>query len=244
MHLVKFFLCVAHLLDDTLHLTGVSKLALDELSLKRLFDLGCQTELVIHTLVLVQDSLHVGSLSALQVSCLQFHSSILHAFNTCIVMQISTSQEWIEIILRCCMHRSICILNFLLLSRRRIRLKTCHIMPDKSYHVSERPQLFCRKLEMLGEIHRGCLYLCSGMQTTTNSDLKSLDKLLQLLSLVLSIRDLILKKLEVPDLSIDFTFWAVPNLVSCMTLCQRSDHDSLSLSNTVHWSPLEKRCLI
>ena len=139
MHLVKFFLCVAHLLDDTLHLTGVSKLALDELSLKRLFDLGCQTELVIHTLVLVQDSLHVGSLSALQVSCLQFHSSILHAFNTCIVMQISTSQEWIEIILRCCMHRSICILNFLLLSRRRIRLKTCHIMPDKSYHVSERP---------------------------------------------------------------------------------------------------------
>ena len=65
MHLVKFLFGVAHLLDDTLHLTGVSKLALDELILKRLFDLGCQTELVVHTLVFVQDSLHVGSLGAL-----------------------------------------------------------------------------------------------------------------------------------------------------------------------------------
>ena len=92
---MQFAVSSAHLLNDLLHFACVGQLALHQLPLEALLDLGSEVQLVVHALVFVQKTLHVATLSLLQMGRLQFHVSV--ATQSRFLTLMPSGEERIEI---------------------------------------------------------------------------------------------------------------------------------------------------
>ena len=132
-NMLKFLLIVAVLLDDGLQFRCMLQFTLHQFTFNALLDLGCEAELILHTLVFVQKLLHVAALGLLQMLAGQLTraSSIGVRFGVVIQERVECSR----VVSRCVSRGS-----FLL------SLLGKHIMLDQPSNIPQCLNLVCRLL--------------------------------------------------------------------------------------------------
>ena len=65
-------------------------------------------------------------------------------------------------------------------------------MFDESSDISESFNFITCQFEVIGKVHRACLYLGSRVKATGDADLESFDEVLKLVGLILTVGDLFL----------------------------------------------------
>ena len=150
----------------------------------------------------------------------------------CWIRIVPPSQEWIETTVLCCSNRHIMRICAKILS---LLLKWKDIMLDESSDIPECLDFITCQLQMISQIHRACLYLSSRVQAARDANLKPFDEILKLVGLILTVGDLLLSELQVPNLAIDLVFGSILDPISRMSWRKCSNNNPLSFINCGQW---------